>query len=31
MAGICQADYLTSTNQVIPDWFKIPLLGEQKL
>ena len=28
MAGVYQADYLTSADQVIPDWFKILLLGE---
>ena len=28
---VCQAKHLTSANQAIPDWFKIPLLGESKL
>ena len=28
-AGVYPADYLTSAGQEIPDWFKIPLLGEQ--
>lgn len=32
MAGVYQADCLTSSHQVIPvDWFKIPFLGEPNL
>lgn len=30
--GVCQADYLTSADQVIPDWLiKTPFWGEPKL
>lgn len=32
MAGVCQADCLTNTDQVIPDWtFRITFLEEPKL
>ena len=31
MAGVYQPDYLTSADQAVPDWLKIPFLGEPKL
>lgn len=31
MAEIYEADYLTSADPVLPDWFKIPSLVETKL
>ena len=31
LAGVCQADCLTSAEHIVLDWFKIPFLEEPKL